>query len=1299
MRRGNFLSPERFCGCDFAIGSLFIAVMLGACFARLNASPQDALAPLDPQRLWALTIGISDYQRLEPLQFAASDARAIGAFLRSPRGGGIPGSHVESLLESQATRTRILVKLEELADSVQSGDRVFIFISGHGQLYRGRKGYFIPSDCNQRQVTSCGISFGDLKDLIELYLEQAGHRILLSDFCHSGEVGVATPELIQKIRQLVNEAFIETDSGGSLNLLSSRPYERSLEMSQLGRGVLTHTLLEALNGASVEQGSPMVSALDLVRFVREQVPRLTASQQHPMINNDFDPNLVLAYLDRPGPQPREIEPAAVLALMGTGQSDYARIEWVDPSTGTQSVRRLSREDEVTRIGSLLPGRMELQLIDSQGQPHSTQLDLQPGLNEFALDELQLSRQGFRGGQELLQVASLASALPRLEPEPLPYLPPPQRLPLPPEASLLMRLPQGTQIYLDGNYFGRSPGPERLMQLQGLSAGSRLLRLVPSPQRQYRFRLELRDGPQLLDMSNGELRVLARTPDPPALQAPPPALPAGLRAVHAQFRLALWEERLVTPAGNSAWDFYQQMQSALPVALGNTLRRQLVVAMGDRAQQIMLQYIGGASIKWNAGLFDEGATLIQRVQNLFRADPTWRAFELFFQGRAEIERGNYQQAVNLLQRTIQVHPEADYARNALGLAFWKQGQLQQAIPPLQQAIAFNPIWIYPRVTLALIYMEQRLFQQAEQTLQAGLRIDNRYSPASRSLGQLYLIQQRLSESEPQLNRAIQSDPGNAYAYDTLGGLYRLQGRDPEAEQMFRLAVQLEPREPSFQVHLAEVLQQRGDLKQAEPLLSQAARDFPGDFRTLRAYAGLLSTQGRAPQGEDLLREAAGRFPDDANLQIAYGAFLQQQGRIQQAVKVFRSAVRTFPSNAIARFNLANSFVQAPGEVLEIQTRRLSQAEKELDQAARIDPYYANPPYLLGRIRLEQGRFEKALQQLEKARSVSVDSYQQQEIQEYLQRARQEVATEMLATARQRIDEGKQREAWAVLAGAHRLAPESPPIRQAMLELQSLQPGQADASLLGGSTLARVLGSAFWKRQIEADSLWKAGRKEEAEQLFASALQGMSDQERQWVGGTDFNLQNEDYGIHALVSRWGRRMLEEGDASAALQMLEAALGQRIFGQVPGLSSPHLAPLMWPQGRDEPQKLDEFEMKSLFDAQAHRVYAAALAAAGRILEARSYLAVLEPQSPDLEARLLISRSLSRGDQWGGAASFLMGFLDRTPQQDQEEKLAEAYLLLAELQCRSGDCPAGELTLQRGLDRLPGNQSMQRKLQQIRR
>ena len=782
------------------------------------------VGPPAPEKLWALVIGIGKYTHAEPLRYAASDADSFSSFLQSPRGGELLPDHTFTLLEEMATRRSIEVELELMQNRVEPGDTVYIYVADHGFINKRGLGYFIPSDGDLRVPASTSVSFQVLKELVDLGLAHAEKRILITDLCNSGRIGPESSGLTVQIQNLINAELLKLGAGqpGSfLNLLASRPTEASWESDDLGSGVFTHTLLEALDGKSVDSGDSVVQAQHVVDYVMREVPKYTGNQQHPMANETFDPVLPLAYLDRPGPSAPESpeEAETVLEILNSDQRGFVRVQWTDPETQSRVVRQLKQDGSTVRIGSLAPGRLELQFYDSENQRYPIPVTLEAGDNTLNLLDSEIIRFPLSQPRPY-QVAALSPALVMAAP-----LQAQEIAAINEDAVLMLRLGTATDIYIDGDYFGTGEGEERFLQLQGLSTGTHSLRFVSSPEREYRFRVSLFSGSQIFDLESAELRSVTAIEAPPDQATLPPSIPPDLEPIYRRFTQALWEERVIEPAGNSAWDYYQQLQNALPASASDPLKYRLIVAMGNRAQRTILKYLRGGDVRWNAATFEEGEALIERTQALFKVTDELESQERFFSARALIERGQFTQAVQELQESVVLDQEASHAFNALGLALWRQNLLLAAMVPLEQAIELSPRWTYPRITLSLIYLELRRYQEAEQDLRLAIEINPEDSTAYHALGQLYSLLGRWDEAEVQLQRAIAMNPGNAYAHETLGKLYQLLQRFDAAEDLLRLAVRLEPDEPSFYISLGEFLQQRNRLQDAAPI-------WPGSWTKIR-----------------------------------------------------------------------------------------------------------------------------------------------------------------------------------------------------------------------------------------------------------------------------------------------------------------------------------------------------------------------------------------------------------------------------------------------------------------------------------
>ncbi len=1243
---------------------------------------------IDPQRTWALAVGISNYAKVEPLQYAASDAQSFAQFLASPRGGGIPADHITTLLEEQATRDAVTLSLDGMVDKVKPGDTVIVYLAGHGHV-RNNLGYFLPIEGDLKSAAATGVYFQQIKDLIELGIAQARIKILITDICHAGRIGTKTTPLGEKIQNLINEQF-ENLTGGKgifLNLLASRPTERSYESDELGHGVFTYALLEALNGKAAAQGNPIVEARRVVDHVLAEVPKYTGQSQHPVVNKDFEPSLPLAFIDKPGPPPVVLSASVTLEILNAGKSGYIRVQWVDPKTDAVAVRPLASDDSAVRLISLSQGELQLNFIDAAKQSKQVRVKLNPGRNVLNLLDVKTGRL-YSPGRPDGQIASLRPMLPAAPPAAFGM-----QIAAPgndaDEAVVLMRLEKNTEVLADDVSYGSSTDAERFVQLAGLTKGTHKINLVYSPEREQRFRLKLFAGKQIFDPSTGELRYIREAPRTGSSVTPPDSLPAPLQETYRRFIQAVWEERLIQPQGNCAWDYYQQLQDRVPPALRQSLSQTLAVAMGDRAQRIILKYLAGGDIRWNAAMFEEGLALTERMSGFFKTPAVLQSQRSFFAGRALLERGDYARADQELQRAVSLDAEAGHAYNALGLSYWKQNLLDRAIPALEQAIAISPRWNYPRMTMAFIRFEQRRYQEAEQIFREAIRIDEEDGSAHHGLAQLQLLLGNMPAAESEVGRAIDYGPGNAYAHETLGKIRQVQQRYEEAERQFRLAMRLEPDEPSFALSLAELLRLLGRNPEAGQAFARLAGNNNLSPAALQAYARFLREQNRAPEAEALFGQAIRKSPKDANLHVMYGAFLRDAGRDRDAERELKTALQIAPRNAFARHDMA---------LLYLTRKQPANAENELAQAFKDDPRLAAPHRFLGQIRVAQNRFPEALAEYRKALELSIDVNQQQELREEIARTGSELARQQVGEAGKKLSAGRNAEAWSIYCSALKLVPESRELRTAILQFAASRPPGLDPAQLPPGTLAQILKSEFWQAQLQAETEWQKQDRRSAIRTFTAAFSRITPEDRRRIASTDFNLGNEGFGIHPTIHRWAQRMIEERDYAGALGLLESSLRQGYFAVVPNYNPLTVDSLWIRPDLPDPREIKDYDIAHHPDRKAHELFAAARAGAGDLAEARKYLPALESARPDLQARLQLARVLQREKKWGDGIALLMEVLSSAELDRQQESLPDAFVLLARMQCEAGDCEAGRKTLGRAQQVLPGNKAIEAAAKQLR-
>lgn len=290
-----------------------INVKVGATSAEVKAGKE--------VNLWAIIIGISRYKngdkdldgyQISNLKNAADDAQAIYDFLRSDEGGNFrdisEGGKMILLKDEQGTKANVEKALSLIKDA-KTDDYFVVYIAVHGALIPQRIDnrtidvpYFVLYDTDLRDMPNTGLKMEEFRNAVSKVSARKG--LVLSDTCHSAGVQMAgrdpsSSSLRANIRYLEE---MQRVSSGIGFISASDQLEQSYELDELGHGAFTYSFLEALRGNADEDQNGVVTFNELVKYLREEVPRLTDQKQHPHYNTtsieaNYLPLSVVNYAD------------------------------------------------------------------------------------------------------------------------------------------------------------------------------------------------------------------------------------------------------------------------------------------------------------------------------------------------------------------------------------------------------------------------------------------------------------------------------------------------------------------------------------------------------------------------------------------------------------------------------------------------------------------------------------------------------------------------------------------------------------------------------------------------------------------------------------------------------------------------------------------------------------------------------------------------------------------------------------------------------------------------------------------
>ena len=326
-----------------------------------------------------------------------------------------------------------------------------------------------------------------------------------------------------------------------------------------------------------------------------------------------------------------------------------------------------------------------------------------------------------------------------------------------------------------------------------------------------------------------------------------------------------------------------------------------------------------------------------------------------------------------------------ARLRKGIALQAAGRSTEARSEYEAALRLRPDLVEAEVRLGLLLLELGPRDRGLALLEAAAP---RVEPAVLlAIGAALFRAGAMDAAQRHLERAAGLDPRLASVDTLLGQVYSAQGQHAKAIERLERAVEREPNSPMPRTLLGITLSLRGDKERSVAELERAATLGP-DNPAVHYYLGLARLDLlRYPEAVTALERAAALDADDRDTALNLAWALLGQGRPQAAAERLLELERRRPRDAVVAFLLGESqrragdvdgALAAYGRALQIDARMLDArfsrgtvhylrrevgpARADYEQLLRFEPRHPGAHYQLGKLLLEEGRLEEALDHL-------------------------------------------------------------------------------------------------------------------------------------------------------------------------------------------------------------------------------------------------------------------------------------------------------------------------------------------------
>ena len=442
--------------------------------------------------------------------------------------------------------------------------------------------------------------------------------------------------------------------------------------------------------------------------------------------------------------------------------------------------------------------------------------------------------------------------------------------------------------------------------------------------------------QLADTSKPGITV-ARAPQVydsgPVLLASAAHLPGTLffQAAAAQpqadkaFNEAINAGRILPDDRNGAFFALEQLERQAPPAAYLDRKNRLRIALEERTQSVLLNYLAGEQVPQTQAEFAGGAAYAAAALRLTPESQLLQGREAFFRGRAGLFDKAYAPSIDQLEFAVRFDPNGAYSYNALGIAYLEQARFNDAAGAFRDAVRRAPHWAYPLHNLALTMVETGDYQEAIKRYQQAIRIAPKFGYLPYNLGLVYQRLNRNREAADSYRSAMKLTADSPEPYNAMGSLLAGQKKFADAETNYRKALSLKADHVPARHNLALLMVSRGRIDDALAFWREILAKSPDFIPGRLSLAENLSKQGKHAEAAAEYRRVVELRPESTAARLSLVQTLENAGDRDGAAAALRAALDRAPRDPRLQEQLGD---------LEAVRGRMTEAQAAYDAALAV-----------------------------------------------------------------------------------------------------------------------------------------------------------------------------------------------------------------------------------------------------------------------------------------------------------------------------------------------------------------------------
>lgn len=273
----------------------------------------------------------------------------------------------------------------------------------------------------------------------------------------------------------------------------------------------------------------------------------------------------------------------------------------------------------------------------------------------------------------------------------------------------------------------------------------------------------------------------------------------------------------------------------------------------------------------------------------------------------MEKGNYDDAVALLQNLAARNPDLKGLSHALGTVYYRKSDYPRAIDFLAKALAEDR---NDREAAQLLGLSYYLSNKPAEAIPLLAKVQTWFPvaniDASYILGMCYIRTKDFDGARRAFAKMFDVPPDSAASYLFTARMLLRQEFDPVAEEYAKKAVALDPKLPLAHFMLGELYLYKSRIPEAISAFQNELAIDPAHAATYYKLADAYSRVQKFDDAERLLQRSIWLDATSTGPYILMGKILEKKGEPDLAVRALQHAVAMDPNNSVTHYLLGQAY---------------------------------------------------------------------------------------------------------------------------------------------------------------------------------------------------------------------------------------------------------------------------------------------------------------------------------------------------------------------------------------------------------